>query len=415
MGIGFGVGIVLARAFGPEDFGRLSYVIAVASLLGSFASLGFDDLLPRDLASGDREVSRSDAVKTAMLLRILAESLAYGGFILYFWMREGAADAFWFAIIYGMYFLLQATDVIEYGRRVDGDFQGIAQLRLGASLASALLKLLIAALGLPFLLIAGAMVFEFLIATLYYLWQSLKKIDLKRGLWNSGYAFSLLQRAAPLIISGLLGTLQARIDSLLIEDFLGAGQLGLYAAAQRVVELLDAFGIVLSILLIPEFGRRQGPALDRWAQAAYLAGAFLYLLAIPILLLLWQLFPWIYGRAFLEGQAAMLWLLPRPFFYLLGMIRMGLLLSEEHYRRIPLYSALSFSLTFLFFKPLVTQYGLEGAAMAGTLAMALSGFGLDLLIYPVNIRRMINCTRALPDLTRALSRFVKKSSIRSEQ
>ncbi len=402
MGVGFAVGIVLARVYGPEDYGLLSYVIAMASVFGCLASLGFDELLPRDLASPDLRVTRQDAEKTALFLRLFAEALAYGGLLLFFGLHQGSEVLFGFAALYGTYFLFQATDVIEFGRRVDGDFAGIARLRLGASVFSGLLKLVIAALKLPFLWISGAMVAEFLIATLYYLRRIIKNPALEGGKFNRAYAGSLLQRAVPLVLAGVLGILQTRMDSLLIEETLGAGRLGVYAAALRMVELLDALGIVLSILLIPEFGRRKGAALERWARAAYLAGVLLFLMALPVLFLLWQIFPWVYGPKFLEGQSVMLWLFPRPFFYLLGMIRVGLLLSEQHYRRIPLYSALSVTLTLVLFPPLTLKFGLEGAAMAGTLGIALSGLGLDLLAYPRNLRRMILAPLALPELLRAL-------------
>jgi O-antigen/teichoic acid export membrane protein len=413
MGIGFGVGIVLARVYGPEDYGHLNYVIAMASVFGCLASLGFDDLLPRDLASPDLKVARRDAEKTAVFLRLFAETLAYAGLLLFFGLRQGSDVIFGFAALYGTYFLLQATDVIEFGRRVDGDFAGIARLRLGASLVSGLLKLIIAALKLPFLWISGAMVVEFLIATLYYLRRIIKNPALKGGEFRRDYAGSLLQRAAPLVLAGALGILQTRMDSLLIEETLGAGRLGVYAAALRMVELLDALGIVLSILLVPEFGRRKGAALERWARAAYLAGTLLFLMALPALFLLWQAFPWVYGPKFIEGQSVMLWLFPRPFFYLLGMIRVGLLLSEQHYRRIPLYSAFSVTLTSLLFQPLTQNFGLEGAAMAGTLGIALSGLGLDLLVYPRNLRRMILAPMALPDLMRALRSHRKATGPRS--
>lgn len=404
MGIGFGVGIVLARVYGPEGFGSLSYVIALASIIGSFASLGFDDLLPRDLAAEDRNVQRLDAEKTAMILRLGAELLAYLGLLIFMGVTQGKGPLFWITAVYGSYFLFQATDVVEFGRRVEGHFREIARLRCLASLVAGGLKLAAAWLDLPLLAIAFAMIAEYLFASLYYLARIKRDRRWSRADWNPDYAKSLLQRGTFLVISGLFATLQSRIDSLLIEHFLGLESVGQYAAALRMVELFDAFGIVLSILLIPEFGRRKGVELERYARSAYLAGILLFGVALPGLYLLWLIFPFVYGAAYTEGQSLMPWLFPRPFLYLLGMIRMGLLLTEQQYGRLPLYAGCSVVITALGFGPLTERYEIEGAAMAGTLGLLVSGFGLDLLIYPKNLRRLLLSLGAFPDLIKIISK-----------
>jgi O-antigen/teichoic acid export membrane protein len=321
------------------------------------------------------------------------------------WITQGTGPLFWISAVYGSYFLLQATDIVEFGRRVDGDFAGIARLRLSASLLSGGLKLALAELGFPLITIAYAMIAEYLIATLYYVLRIKGTLNWRKAHWRSPYAKSLLRRATLLVIAGALGTLQSRIDSLLIQRFLGLDALGQYASALRMVELFDAFGIVLSILFIPEFGRRKGLELDRYAKKAYLGSILLFMLALPGLYLLCALFPLVYGSAYSEGQNIMPWLFPRPFLYLIGSIRMGLLLAEQYYRLIPLYAACAVVTTLILFKPMTNQYGLEGAAMAGTLGVLISSFGLDAFINQRNLQRLLLSPLALPDLIKGARRF----------
>ena len=47
--ISFVLGVLIARFYGPEEFGQLNYVLATASVFGSLSSLGLDDIVPRDI------------------------------------------------------------------------------------------------------------------------------------------------------------------------------------------------------------------------------------------------------------------------------------------------------------------------------------------------------------------------------
>ena len=46
IGVGFLVGAIIARHYGPAAYGQLAYVVATASLLGSLANVGLDEIAP---------------------------------------------------------------------------------------------------------------------------------------------------------------------------------------------------------------------------------------------------------------------------------------------------------------------------------------------------------------------------------
>ncbi len=59
--ISFVLGVLIARFYGPEEFGQLNYVLAAASVFGSLSSLGLDGLVPREMAALTPEgLSRDD-------------------------------------------------------------------------------------------------------------------------------------------------------------------------------------------------------------------------------------------------------------------------------------------------------------------------------------------------------------------
>ena len=89
-GIGLLVGIAIARHYGPAEFGQLSYVLLAASLFGGLATLGLDEMGPRDMASMPYgHLSREDMLKTILRMRIIGGILAYTLLVLFVYLELG--------------------------------------------------------------------------------------------------------------------------------------------------------------------------------------------------------------------------------------------------------------------------------------------------------------------------------------
>ena len=87
MAVGFLVGVVIARHYGPVANGELAYVVATAAILGSLGSLGLDEIGPRDFAAGDLKISRADIERTAVILRLLSGGVAYFVFLAFIFLK----------------------------------------------------------------------------------------------------------------------------------------------------------------------------------------------------------------------------------------------------------------------------------------------------------------------------------------
>ena len=398
IGVGFLVGVIIARHYGPAAYGQLAYVVATASLLGSLANVGLDEIAPRDLAAQDLGVASPDVQKTGIILRLCAETIAYTLLLAFMAATQGFTTVFWLSAIYGGYFLLQSTDVLEYRLRVDGEYGPIAKLRSSASLLSAGAKLAAVYYDLPLTWIAVAMLVEYALGTVWY-----ARLAHRRNWWsdarfNLGYAKNVLSRSGFLILTGFLAALQVRIDSLMIEHFLGWEPLGQYSAALKIMELFDTGAIVLSIVLVPEFARKTGAQLPMLARRAYLTGLVIYLLSIPVMFLVWQLFPLVYGPSYTEGQAIMPYLFIRPLFILMGFLRTGLAVAEGRYAALPLYALCGCILSALLGWIWIPLYGLTGAAIASMASLLISNLAVDLLLYRNHLRWIVTCPMEIPGL-----------------
>ena len=403
LGLSFVVGVLVARHFGPTEFGQISFVVATAGVFGSLSSLGLDDIVPRDLAQSDfPNITANEMQRTALMMRLVGGSLAYAlllGLVLW---TDGLSLLFWIAVLLGPYFVLQATDVYEYRLRVDGQFAAIAKARTVASLCSNLLKALVVWTALPITCLAAAMTSEFGFNALFF-----RKIALANAAWGLGrfrsdYARYLLGRSWKIILAGLLVMLQSRVEYFLVEHFLGWESVGQYAAALKVVELFDVVTVILVTIMLPEFARQYQAAPDKTARQGYLLGVLSFLILVPVMVAAIWIFPLAYGTQFAQACAILPLFMLRPFFIMLNSVR-NILLVIEHKLWYPPFCALlgamaSVGLGYL----LIPRYELLGAVISALLGLFASTILADLLANRRNLRNLLSCWHELVPIYRKL-------------
>ncbi len=383
LAIGFAVGVLVARHFGPEEFGRLSYVVATASIFGSLSSLGIDDIVARDFtAAANKDVSLADMQKTALLLRVLGGFSAYILLLLIVFWVAGWSPLMTIAIVFGLYFPLQAADVFEARLRVESSYVSIATSRSLANLFSATLKVLVVWLNLPLAILAGAMTFEY-VAVAERFWCAIRKGRLldtgARFKWS--YAKSLLHRSWKIMLAGLIIMLQARIEYFMVEQFIDWNAVGQYSAAVKIFELFDVVCIILAMVLLPEIVKKEVVASTVLLEKAYAAGLLVYVFLVPCMLGAIVLFPYVYGAKYEAAVAILPFLVLRPFFGMVNSIRNMMLVIDGSYGY-SVVSALFGSLCALasgFF--LVPAFGLAGAALNSVVGLFCYTVLADTIFY----------------------------------
>lgn len=403
LGLSFVVGVLIARHFGPVEFGQITFVVATAGVFGSLSSLGLDDLVPKDMAQNQQlGVSVDDMQHTALVMRLFGGGLSYCLLLVAVWWTGGLGLLFWLALILGPYFLLQATDVYEYRLRVDGRFASIAKVRTISSLASNALKLLAIWLSLPISYLAGAMTAEFSFNAAIFRKIALQKDAWKIGRFHSSYARSLLGRSWKIVVAGVLGVLQFRLEYWLVEHFLGWDSVGQYSAALKIVELFDMVTMILIAVMLPEFSRQYARQPERTMRQGYLLGCLTILLLLPFMVIAVILFPMVYGEMF-EQAASILWLfMLRPFFMMITSIRNMLLVIENKFWYPVFYAAIGVCVSFALGIYLIPTFGLLGAVMCAVLSLFASTLLADALFNRRSLYYLLTCWSEVRPLYRKI-------------
>ena len=396
LGLGFAVGIFVARHYGPSDWGALNYVLASAILFGSIASAGSENLILRDLAKSNSEQERADIQKTAIILRLAFGFLAYIGLVILVLITQGFGLPLYLAVIYGLVFIFQVSEVWEYRLRIEGRLPVVAGVHIVTGLCSSIFKLLTIFLGWPLIAIAGFMPSEYAAN-----WGLLARYRLRNwsgftGTFQSEYARKLLLSSSMVMLSGFLVACQSRSEYYLIARYMDLESLGLYAAALKFMEVIDVLLLVLTTALVPELVKRTHLELPILAQRTYLLGLIFFVGALLLMALIYVLFPWIYGQKYLPAQELIPWLALRPLFIALGAIRGIFLVMEGRLHYAPVCAAVGLLTTIASGALLIPVWGLKGAAISGLIGLIISNFVIDILFKPQNIIFIFTCYRQLP-------------------
>ncbi|MBU3563622.1 flippase [Polynucleobacter sp. Tro8-14-1] len=254
------VGTWIARYLGPEQFGKLTYVLAYLMFFQVIANLGMDGIVIRDIVNltptknqnkdescqKDKEVIKKQELRnsrnkieigrilgSAFILRLIVGLLcwviAVGGMsMLYGWNSENVL----LTALAGGCLIFQAANTIDLWFQSQTQSRRTVLVKLFAFIVTNGLRVAFIVGELPLLSFAIAMLLEFLITAiaLIYAYRRMPcgsswTLDIK----NVG--LNLVRESWPYIISGISVAMYMRIDQVMVRSIMGEKELGIYSAA----------------------------------------------------------------------------------------------------------------------------------------------------------------------------------------
>lgn len=398
LGGGLLLGIWMARYLGPEQFGLLSYALALYLLFSALAGFGLDDILVRDVVRDP--AARDEIVGTAFLLRLASGIVAFAGAAgVVVLLRPDDSLSHWLVGIIAAGLVFQAFNVIEYWFHSRVQARSVVLARDAAFLLGALFKI-----GL--LLAAAPLV--------YFAWVALLEIAagaaglivayrysggrLRQWRYSRQRAVGLFRDSWPLMLSLIVITVYLRIDQVMLGEMVGDEEVGIYAVAVRFAEAWYFIPTALYWTLFAGIVEARAISdelfyarLQRFYNLAALAA---YAVAVPVTLIAQWLVPTLFGEVYARGGLMLAVLIWANLFTGLEMARSAFLTTMNWTRlylaTVLLGCALNIALNYL----LIPRYGGMGAAVASVISYWFAAHGACFLFRPLR-RTGAMLTRAL--------------------
>jgi len=376
------VGIWVARYLGPEQFGVFSYAIAFASLFSSIAKLGLGGIVVRDLVKEPEQ--RDRYLGTAFWLKLMGAILMLG--IVAIAMQLSSSDHLTnlYVLIIASGAIFQSFEVVDFYFQSKVLSKFVSICKMTQLFISSLLKL--------YFIFTGAELIYFVLITLVdqitlslslYIAYRFQKLGSFYGHFNKAIAKQLLKDSWPLIISGIVLMIQARIDQVMLKEMIGNAELGYYSSAVRLIEVFGFIPIIITSSFFPAIVNAKNTSVVLYKKrlfSLYRLMMLLFLLvAIPIYFFGTQVVIFLYKEAYAPAGQLLSLMVIRIFFTNYGVVRGAYLMTENFmtYSMITMIIGALVNLILNYF--LIPNYHSIGAIWSSIASFFIATFLIDFL------------------------------------
>lgn len=403
LGVGLLVMVWVARYLGPEQYGKWNYGIAFATLFGSFATLGLDSIVVRDLVHNPDKASAilgtTFALKmVAALVAILIIAVCISIF------RPGDTELIVITVLSAGAFFFQASNIIDFYFQagIRSKYSVLAQN--AAFLLMAAVKYVLLQLKAPLIQFVWATLAEAaLTAVFMFIAFNAQKNTVKQWRFDRSYALKVLKDGFPLIWSGLAVSIYYKIGLVMLGQMRGDKETGIYSAATKISELWYFVPVALAASVFPSLVEKFKHSRQEYLMASQKFYDAMFLLALVVALGITAVGPKaasiLYGAQY-EGVAPILLLhIWAGLFVCLGLASSNNLTSQGLQKyglyRTAIGCLSNVALNFV----LIPLYGGLGAAAATVVSYGISTFSIGffrpgreifhMLMNSINIFRLL--------------------------
>ncbi|QCJ72092.1 hypothetical protein C9446_19560 [Providencia heimbachae] len=383
MGLGLLVSAWVARYLGPGQFGELAYVLAYLAFFQAISTLGMDGIIVRDIAK--KKQNANEILGTAFTLRAITGITCWFIAVCSMAFLNGWNDqSVYITALAGATLVFQAADTVDLWFQSQSQNKRTVAVKLSAYIFANGIKVILILNKAPLLAFAAVVTLEtFTVACgLFYAykkypceqpWRKLKK-----------QAISLLHESWPFMISGLSIVLYMRVDQLMIKNYLGDTELGIYAAVLPLATLWQFIPMTLSISLAPMVAQSKAKGDDDFYKTLghiFRIFAMLgWLVCIPISLVSPFIVSILFGDIYISGAIVLTIIVFTNLFINMG-VAQSLWIVNERKSKLSLYKTIMGAIVCIISNIiLIPLYGIIGAAISAVLAQAVSAVFSNIIL-----------------------------------
>jgi O-antigen/teichoic acid export membrane protein len=384
--VSFFIGAWLARYLGPENYGVLSYAVAFVGLFGFISSLGVDGILNRELVKYPEK--RDELLGTSFRLKLIGGVAALILCVVSAFIFKTDPLIRLLIILFSFTFILQAINVISTYFQAEVRSKNNVRAQIIATIISSFLKIAV-------ILLDKGVIWIMVVYVLDSLWQGIwfvrayNKFGLKIKTWkfNNNLAREILKNSWPLMLASAAGFIFLRIDQVMIGAMMGNYEVGLYAAAVKLVEVWYFIPGIICASLFPAIINAKKTSIEvykrRLINLFILMAVISIIIAIPISFLAKPIIYVLFGNGYLESVNILRIYIWSSFGMFLGWATGQYLMSENFVKIIFWLNFLAMATNVVLNLIFIPDFGLLGAAWATFISYLIVPIG-GLVVIKIN-------------------------------
>ena len=366
---GLFVTIWVARYLGPEQFGILNYVISFAFFFTTFATLGLDSIIVKEIVQKNQT---NVLMGSAFILKIISAIITLSAVTIITQLTSNEASVQFLIVIATSVVIFQSFNVIGFFNQANVISKHTVIASSISLILSMFTKMTLIFFAAPLEAFIYVLLFEaFCLAVgLIYFYQLHNKITQ----WSFDLQISkkLLKDSWPLMFAGILITIYMRIDQIMIAQMLGYEANGQYAAAVVLSESWYFIPVLITSSVFPAIinSKRQSDIIyHERLQKLYNLMVGIALLTIILVILSGEfVIHWLYGEEYASANEVLLIHIWAGLFVALGVARSKWIVAESLQIYTLYYAGVGMLTNIVLNYFLIPSMGIKGAAVATLIA-----------------------------------------------
>jgi len=400
LAVGLFVNAWLVRYLGPDRMGLMSFAQSLVLIAAVASQLGLETIVVRDLVRRPEE--ERDLLGTALFLRLagmlLTVGVALGAASL---LRPGDHESWRLTLVFTAVALGQVFDIVDYWFQSRAEIGPVVVARGVAFAAGSAAKIVVILMHAPLVAVAAVIAGEYVLsaATLVVAYAARGRSPLAWR-WVPARGLALLRDSWPLVLNSVAIVISVRVDQMLLTTLRGTHENGLYAAAQRLTEIVYYVPVAVMTAANPILLRSHQRDRGEYERRLQRLFTLLARSGLGIALVLSLGTHWVVRMLFGERFAStapvlslLVWAAPMMF---LGVAQTNWFVAENRQRGLMLRSAVAAVLSVLLNLWLVPRLGARGAATSFLVSQALAYLALNACFRETRPLFRMQCRALMP-------------------
>jgi O-antigen/teichoic acid export membrane protein len=371
------VAIAVARSIGPEQWGQLSYALALLVIIGPVMAFGLNTIVAKVLLQSPDK--NNQVMATVFFMRLIASLvvLLCAGAALSF-TDLAASPQSQVLLILLVSGLTHAFSVFEFWFQARMQLPVVMRARLLVVLCFAFLKLLALWANVNLFLLAAVYALELILLPFCYFYCYCRAgMSLTIKHFDMHIAKDLSRQSIWLVFSGIAAVLYLKIDQVMLLHLAGSYENGLYAVAVRLSEVWYVLPEVVLLVLFPVLVQSRAD-IEKYQHRLQQLSDLLMISAVALAILVScfsaPLVRTLFGEEYSASAVMLQWhIWAGVFVFIRALASKYLLVAELHAFSLFSQAAgalINIALNFYF----IPLYGGVGAAIATLISYAIAGY-----------------------------------------
>lgn len=365
-----------ARVIGAAGYGVFSYAVTLAGFFGLFVDPGINSIFIRE-GSKASPGERHSLFATTLLMK--AAMMVIGVLVIifiapFFSTLPGAKALLPFV---ALIIVFDSTrEFLSSVFRTEEKMQWDAAAFLAANISIAIFGFIFLERAATPFSFTSAYVVGTAVGAGVAIWLLRKNFTRILENVSTKRMVTILKAAWPFAVVGGLGALLTNADILIISWMKSAADVGIYAAAIRIIQVLYIVPSIIQLSTLPIFSRLAKHDNEKFRTALERTLALIFLVSIPLSLggaiLGTQIMHFVFGVTYASGGAALSILMISLLFDYTGGVVASAIFAYDHQKSLIVCSAIAGVSNVLFDLLFIPHWGMTGSAIATLIAQILS-------------------------------------------